>query len=116
MATVLIAEPAAEIRALLTHVVTRLGHDAVESDDVRDLEGRIDELDAAIVEPAEPSAFLIAERLRAAHTRMPLVFVSVLPRTPESDVLQPVVHLVRPFDMKTLRTAVASALDRTAGR
>lgn len=113
MATVLIAEPAAEIRVLLTHVVTRLGHAAVECDAVDDLEARIADLDAAIVEPAERSAFLIAERLRAAHARMPLLFVSVLPRTPESDVLQPVVHLVKPFDMKTLRAAVASALDRT---
>ena len=105
MARVLICEPHDDISALLELVVRRLGHEPVAFDG-----GDVDHIgvDAAVVEPGEAAALIVARKLRAKG--VPVLFTSIYP--PDADVLdlQPAAYLVKPFPLYALERALEAAL------
>jgi CheY-like chemotaxis protein len=107
MARVLIAEPVDDIRILLGLMVAQLGHEATFAD-----AGATDEIDAdvALIEPASAQWRAIASALRDGERRVPIIFVSIAPPTPETRALSPVRHVVKPFDRAELAAALEVAL------
>ena len=104
MAKILIIEPHAEVRELLARVVTRLGHEAVETvDGDRGASG----IDAALVEPAARGSLELLRELYWA--RIPIVCVSIYPATADVLSLGPVEYLLKPFALTALERAVDAA-------
>jgi hypothetical protein len=101
VARVLISEPHADIESLLRLVVKRLGHEVVGSSDV----GHID---VAVIEPAGTDAMRLARSLRAR--KVPVLFTSIYPPTPEDLALSPVAYLVKPFPLYVIERALEFAL------
>jgi DNA-binding response OmpR family regulator len=108
VARVLICEPHDDISALLELVVRRLGHEPVPY-----MGGGVDhlDLDAAVIEPGEESAFKIAQSLRARD--VPVLFTSIYPAEQEALDLGPVAYLVKPFPLYALERALEGTLART---
>ena len=106
VARVLICEPHDDISALLELVVRRLGHEPVPY-----AGGSVDhlDLDAAVIEPGEESAFKLAQALRARN--VPVLFTSIYPAEQEALDLKPSAYLVKPFPLYALERALESALD-----
>ncbi|MFL5954932.1 MAG: hypothetical protein ACJ76I_12590 [Gaiellaceae bacterium] len=105
MARVLICEPHEDISALLELVVRRLGHEPMvhpggSVDDV--------EVDAAVIEPGEQTAFELAQVLR--ERGVPVLFASIYPAGPEALELRPSAYLVKPFPLYALERALEAAL------
>lgn len=107
MARILIVEPHADIRALLEHVVRRLGHEPVVADWHED---ELPGVDAAVIEPGDPQGLPYARRLRELN--LPVVFTSIFPAEPEALRLEPAAYFVKPFALIDLETALESALAR----
>lgn len=107
MARVLIVEPHADIRALLEHVVKRLGHEPVLSD-WHDTEAPA--ADIGVIEPGDPQGIPYARQLR--EQGRPVVFASIFPATSEALDLEPVAYFIKPFALNDLETAVEAALQR----
>jgi DNA-binding response OmpR family regulator len=109
VARVLICEPHDDISALLELVVRRLGHEPVAF-----AGGDVDHIgvDAAVIEPGEPSALEVAKTLRSRN--VPVLFTSIYP--PDATVLdlQPAAYLVKPFPLYALERALEAALAVTA--
>jgi hypothetical protein len=105
MAAVLIFEPHDDISALLQLVVRRLGHAPVAwtGGDV-DLSA----IDAAVVEPGEPTGMRLAMRLNAAG--VPVLFTSIFPPDDSTDALHPSGYLVKPFPLYRLEEAICEML------
>ena len=105
MAAVLICEPHDDISALLHLVVTRLGHTPV-----RWSGGTLDagSVDAAIVEPGEPTGMRVAIRLRSAG--VPVLFTSIFPPDDATSSLHPSAYLVKPFPLYRLEEALVDVL------
>ena len=103
----MVAEPHVEVRELLEHVVARLGHDAVRLDDD---EASVQTADAILMEPAFPPAVAFARRVRDALPHVPIVCVSILPRTADAMALAPVAYLLKPFSLVELETVLQVAL------
>jgi len=105
VARVLICEPHDDISALLELVVRRLGHEPVAfaGNDVDHIG-----VDAAVVEPGEAAALIVARKLRAKG--VPVLFTSIYP--PDADVLalEPEAYLVKPFPLYALERALQEAL------
>jgi DNA-binding response OmpR family regulator len=108
VARVLICEPHDDISALLELVVRRLGHEPVAY-----MGGGVDhlDLDAAVIEPGEESAFKLAQSLRARD--VPVLFTSIYPAEQEALDLGPVAYLVKPFPLYALERALEGTLART---
>jgi DNA-binding response OmpR family regulator len=109
-ARVAIAEPDADIAALLTLVVERLGHRPVVASD----RSRPEDLDAFLLEPASSTGVALARELRRGRPGLPIVCISRLERSEEGVLLGPVRYLVKPVRLRELKTAVAEAV--AAGR
>ncbi len=107
MARVLISEPVVEIRTLLALVVAQLGHEA--SFDAAQAADEVD-VDVALIEPASGPGLELAAALRARADDVPIVFLSIEPPTAETRALQPVRHLVKPFERAELAQALEAAL------
>jgi len=107
VARILIVEPHADIRALLEHVVRRLGHEPVVPDWHN---GSLPAVDAAVIEPGDPLGLPYARRLR--EQGLPVVFTSIFPADQETLKLEPVAYFVKPFALNDLGGALESALDR----
>jgi DNA-binding response OmpR family regulator len=106
VARILIAEPHADIRALLELVVRRLGHEPVVHDGGDAVPGGID---AAVIEPGgDREGLPLARSLRAAGT--PVLFVSIYPPGAETAGLAPSAYLVKPFPLSELEVALALTL------
>lgn len=105
---VLIHEPHADIRSLLTFVVERLGHEAVVADGTtKQLLGA----DAFLLEPGADEALALAAWARANIQRIAIVCASIYPPWPEVEALRPDAYLVKPFPLFRLEHALATALE-----
>lgn len=105
MARILIVEPHADIRALLEHVVRRLGHEAVYTDGNG---GPIPDVDAAVIEPGDFAGMRLARHVRALGR--PVVFTSIFAAEPEALELKPAAYFVKPFALHELEEALTAAL------
>jgi DNA-binding response OmpR family regulator len=106
MARILICEPHPDLRVLLEAVVRRAGHEPVgqgelTSDDAPEL---------IILEPASADSLAAADGLRRRLEDLPIIFTSILPPTLETMALRPAAHLMKPFRLGELETAIVSAL------
>ena len=107
MARILIHEPHPDVRVLLEAVVRRAGHEPVgrgelTSDETPEL---------MILEPASADGLAAAAKLRRRLEGLPIICTSIEPPNPTTKALEPVVHLIKPFRLGELETAIASALD-----
>src|SRR6478672_9706991 len=96
VARILICEPHDDISALLELVVRRLGHEPVAF-----VGGDVEHIgvDAAVIEPGEPSALQVARTLRLRN--VPVLFTSIYPPDPVVLELEPAAYLVKPFPLYT---------------
>ena len=106
MARILIVEPHADIRALLEHVVGRLGHEVVYADGNG---GPMPDVDAAVIEPGDYSGMRLARHVR--DLGRPVVFTSIFPPEREALDLRPAAYFVKPFALQELETALTAALE-----
>jgi CheY-like chemotaxis protein len=109
VATILIAEPHGEVRELFTHVVSRLGHEAVWPEELAENGERAP--DVLLLEPADAEALRLAIRLRGERPGLPLIFASIYPPTAQTRALEPVAFLTKPFLLAELEAAVRRAVD-----
>ncbi len=107
MARVLICEPHDDISALLELVVRRLGHEPVVCVD-EDVEGIA--VEAAVIEPGEPSGLHVARQLRGRG--VPVLFTSIYPADHATLALEPAAYLVKPFPLYLLERALQDALEQ----
>ena len=105
MARILIAEPSAEIRELLQHLVTRLGHVPLIAGESADG----DAFDAVVAEPAM-GGLGWARRARERDPDVPIVFVSIEPASSEARALNPAAYLMKPFGRCDFERALAKAV------
>jgi hypothetical protein len=108
MATIMVADEHDEVQRLLSYVVARVGHTpllwtAAQSDALHGFE-------ALLVEPALPGCFRYAQAVRRARPELPIVCVSIYPPTPDVGALGCVVHLLKPFSLCELESALELAL------
>lgn len=108
MATVLIAEPSADVRELLERSVRRLGHDPVVHDHTRPLDEH--EIDVLLLEPAFNGGIELAQTLRRAQPDLAIVICSIFPPSPELQQLSPVAHVLKPFQRDALEDALQAAV------
>jgi CheY-like chemotaxis protein len=106
MARILISEPHPELRVLLEAVVRRAGHEPVGPGELTS-----DDAPAVmILEPASADGLAAAARLRRRLEGLPIICASIFPPSDESRALAPVEHLIKPFRLRELEAAIASAL------
>jgi hypothetical protein len=105
VARVLICEPHPEVHELLTRIVVRLGHEPVSPD------ADIAPVDAIVLEPAHAPSVERAQAFRAANGHTPIVCASIDLPDAGSRRLAPTAHLVKPFALPDLETALAHALN-----
>ncbi|HVD10291.1 MAG TPA: response regulator [Gaiellaceae bacterium] len=108
MATVMVADEHDEVQRLLSHMVARVGHTpvlwtAAQGDALHGFE-------ALLVEPAFPGCFRFAKAVRSARPELPIVCVSIYPPTPDVRALGCVVHLLKPFSLHELESALEQAV------
>lgn len=108
MARVLIAEPSADVRALLERSIRRLGHEAVVHDR-RLLDGELD-VDVLLLEPAFNGGVELAQTMRTAQPQLAIVICSIFPPSPQLYELAPVAHVLKPFQRDALEDALAAAV------
>ncbi len=105
MARIQIIEQVEEIAQLMAHVVTGLGHEAVCGLDLRTAD-----IDALVVEPGSHEGLEAARALRAEHADLPIVMVSIYPKSAETLALEPSSYIVKPFRLPELEQAITAAL------
>ncbi|ADB53787.1 DNA-binding transcriptional response regulator [Conexibacter woesei] len=112
MARVLIAEPSADVRALLERSVRRLGHEPVIHDR---LHGHDDgEIDVLLLEPAFNGGVELAQTMRTDHPQIAIVICSIFPPSPDLQELAPVAHVLKPFQRDALEEALQAAVAAAA--
>jgi DNA-binding response OmpR family regulator len=109
---ILVCEPHEEVRALLAHVVARLGHEAVFPQEDGGAGFRDEPVDVLVIEPADPRALATAQILRLEREEIPIVCASIYPPTAHSRRLEPVAYLVKPFALGELEAALTAAVER----
>ena len=107
MERILICEPHPELRILLEVVVRRAGHEPVgfgelATDDTPPA--------ALILEPASAEDLAVAAGLRRRFEDLPIICVSLLEPSAETTKLAPVAYIVKPFRLRQLEAALATAL------
>lgn len=108
MAKVLIAEPSADVRALLERSVRRLGHEPVVHDRRQREEAR--DVDVLLLEPAFNGGLELAQALRSTKPDLAIVICSIFPPSPELQELGPVAHVLKPFQREALERALRAAV------
>jgi len=108
MARVLIAEPSADVRALLERSIVRLGHEPVVHD--RRIGDDAEAADVLLLEPAFNGGLELARALRALHPDLPIVICSIFPPNPQLQELGPVAHVLKPFQRDALEDALTAAI------
>jgi CheY-like chemotaxis protein len=108
MARVLVAEPSADVRALLERSIVRLGHEPVVHD--RRNGDAADEIDVLLLEPAFNGGLELAHTLRDLRPGLPIVICSIFPPSPRLQELEPVAHVLKPFQRDALEQALATAV------
>jgi DNA-binding response OmpR family regulator len=111
---IMVVEPHAEVRALLGHVVERLGHEAVFPSGRRGEVLPDGDVDVLLLEPADPWARATAERLRHERSELPIVCASIYPDLAQLGGLRPCAYLVKPFGLSELERALRAAVDSVA--
>lgn len=106
MARVLIAEPSADVRALLERSIVRLGHEPV----VHDRRIAVDDADVLLLEPAFNGGMELALELREQQPELPIVICSIFPPSPQLQQLDPVAHVLKPFQRDSLEDALTAAV------
>ena len=112
MARILICEPHGDIRALLSFVVRRLGHEPVVSDGSRT---QLFAVDAIVLEPGDEEARALAVWVREHTPNTAIVCTSIYPPWEEVEALCPDAYLVKPFPLFQLEDALLSALESRVG-
>jgi DNA-binding response OmpR family regulator len=112
VARILICEPHVEVRALLAHVVKRLGHDVSIPADGPELSFDTDAIDVLVIEPADPRALATAQILRLKREDVPIVCASIHPPSSHTRQLDPAAYVVKPFSLGELEEALETALAR----
>ena len=106
MARILISEPHPDLRVLIEAVVRRTGNEPVGQADLID-----DDAPAVmILEPSSADGLAAAARLRGQLGDLPIICTSIYPPSDESSALDPVAHLIKPFRLRELETAILAAL------
>lgn len=113
MAKVLIAEPSADVRALLERSIVRLGHEAVTLDRSR-ADGGDGEVDVLLLEPAFNGGVELAQLLRSSQPQLAIVICSIFPPSPELSELSPIAHVLKPFQRDALEHALSAAVASTS--
>ena len=104
MARILILEPQPEIRELVAHVVTRLGHVALTQPPDHD------DIDAIVLEPESLHGLALAHQLHARFPELPIVCESIAPPGPRTSDLNPAAYLLKPFGLDELERVLVDAL------
>ena len=112
---VLICEPHAEVRALLGHVVTRLGFEPVYADTRSGGVLADADVDVLLIEPADPTALSTARALRLRRRELPIICASIYPDSPGAERLRPLAYLMKPFALVELERALVTAVESTVG-
>ena len=110
---ILVVEPHAEVRALLGHVVERLGHEAVFPSGRRGEVLPDGEVDVLLLEPADASACLTAQRLCRRRSDLPVICASIYPDL-ELESLRPFAYLMKPFGLEELERVILAAVASVA--
>ncbi len=105
MAHIAVAEPQADVRLLIEHVLDRIGHTTADERDSGTA-------DAFLVEPASPYELELAMHARRRRPDLPIICVSIEPPSPEALALNPAVYLMKPFTLAGLRAAIETALNQ----
>jgi len=108
MAKVLIAEPSADVRALLERAIVRLGHEPVVHDSR--LPASEDDIDVLLLEPAFNGGLELAHVLRAGRPGLAIVICSIFPPSRQLNQLGAVAHVLKPFQRDTLEHALTAAV------
>jgi CheY-like chemotaxis protein len=111
---VLVVEPHAEVRALLGHVVERLGHEAVFPSGRRGEVLPDGDVDVLLLEPADPAARLTAERVCRRRRGLPVICASIYPDLEPPGGLRPFAYLVKPFGLCELERVLRAAVESVA--
>lgn len=111
MARVLIAEPSADVRALLERAVRRLGHEPLVHPPPP---GRAGPPDVLLLEPAFHDGLELARRLQRTHPQLAIVICSIYPPSEELQALAPAAHVLKPFARDTLDDALLAAIAAAA--
>jgi hypothetical protein len=114
MAVVMVADAHDEVQRLLACVVERVGHIPVswtpaESD-------TLDGFDVLMVEPASLDCFRYAQAVRGARPELPILCVSIYPPTPAVRALECMAHLLKPFSLSELASALEQALEAASAK
>ena len=104
MANIALRHPNDDVRQLIAHALSRLGHTILP-------ESAEDDAHVLVVEPASRVDLDSAKDLREADPQLPIVCVSILPAFDEALDLDPAAYLVKPFTVAGLRSTVESVLD-----
>jgi len=108
---ILVFEPHAEVRALLGHVVERIGHEPLYPAGRRGPVVPDDGIDVLLLEPADPAALAAAARMRALNEELPIVCASIDPDSAKVESLRPLAYLLKPFGLEELEHALCAAVD-----
>lgn len=106
MARIILCEADADVRELLTTLLSRLGHEV----EVAHPGGAPPDGELLILEPAAPAYLALAQSIRGRSPDLPVLCVSVLPEEADFLELGPLVYLVKPFALDDLRDAIAATL------
>jgi CheY-like chemotaxis protein len=114
VATILIQDPYPEIRELVRRVVIRLGHETIDEEEARANPERVD---AVVLEPSMLRGLTLTRILKEINPRLPVVINSVYPAGQlgecevEVEALRPSAHLLKPFTLAQLSSAIELALE-----
>ena len=112
----MICEPHGEVRALLGHVVTRLGFEPVYAD-ARSGGALVDaDVDVLVIEPADPSALSTARAMRLRRRELPIICASIYPDSPGAERLRPTAYLMKPFALVELERALLAAVENAVAQ
>jgi hypothetical protein len=112
----MICEPHGEVRALLGHVVARLGFEPVYAD-ARSGGALVDaDVDVLLIEPADPSALSTARALRLRRRELPIICASIYPDSPGTEALRPLAYLMKPFALVELERALLAAVENAVAQ
>ena len=108
MATILILEPAQDVRELVASVARRLGHEPLFF--ASSMRESPPEVDAVVLEPAWEGGLAVARLLRERDSRLPFVCISIYPAGelgPDVSAMRARRYLLKPFSVAELEEALA---------
>jgi CheY-like chemotaxis protein len=110
VATILIVDPDSATRSLLVLLCERLGHRPIGPREW--VEGQ--EPDLLLLEPASRPGVRLARGYRRRFPQLPILCVSIDGPNGETELLEPVAHVMKPFRRSQLERALEQALIPTA--